>query len=99
VTTIAFFLAEMGDKMQIATAVLAARYDALVAVIAGTTIGMPRTFPSSSPASRRRPHSVRRVAESRCGHLRRDGHLGAVERRVNVTARRCAAREPAHRPV
>jgi len=40
VTTVAFFLAEMGDKTQIATAVLAARYDALVAVIAGTTIGM-----------------------------------------------------------
>jgi len=40
VTTIAFFLAEMGDKTQIATAVLAARYDALVAVVAGTTLGM-----------------------------------------------------------
>jgi putative Ca2+/H+ antiporter (TMEM165/GDT1 family) len=40
VTTTAFFLAEMGDKTQIATAVLAARYDSLVAVIAGTTVGM-----------------------------------------------------------
>ena len=41
VTTLAFFLAEMGDKTQIATVMLAARYDdALVAVVAGTTLGM-----------------------------------------------------------
>jgi putative Ca2+/H+ antiporter (TMEM165/GDT1 family) len=39
-TLIAFFLVEMGDKTQIATVALAARYDALVAVVAGTTIGM-----------------------------------------------------------
>ena len=39
-TAVSFFLVEMGDKTQIATAVLAARYDALVAVIAGTTLGM-----------------------------------------------------------
>ena len=39
-TTVAFFLAEMGDKTQIATVALAARYDALVAVVAGTTLGM-----------------------------------------------------------
>ena len=40
VTTISFFLAEMGDKTQIATAILAARFDSLVAVVAGTTLGM-----------------------------------------------------------
>jgi putative Ca2+/H+ antiporter (TMEM165/GDT1 family) len=39
-TLIAFFLVEMGDKTQIATIALAAHYDALVAVVAGTTIGM-----------------------------------------------------------
>jgi len=39
-TVIAFFLAEMGDKTQIATVALAARYDDLVAVVAGTTLGM-----------------------------------------------------------
>ena len=39
-TVLAFFLAEMGDKTQIATVALAARYDALVAVVAGTTLGM-----------------------------------------------------------
>ena len=40
VTAIAFFLAEMGDKTQIATAVLGARYEPLWAVVAGTTLGM-----------------------------------------------------------
>ena len=40
VTVITFFLAEMGDKTQIATAILAARFDSLVAVVAGTTLGM-----------------------------------------------------------
>jgi Ca2+/H+ antiporter, TMEM165/GDT1 family len=39
-TVIAFFLAEMGDKTQIATVALAARYHDLVAVVAGTTLGM-----------------------------------------------------------
>jgi Ca2+/H+ antiporter, TMEM165/GDT1 family len=39
-TVVAFFLAEMGDKTQIATVALAARYDALLAVVAGTTLGM-----------------------------------------------------------
>ena len=39
-TLIAFFLAEMGDKTQIATVALAAQYDAFVAVVAGTTLGM-----------------------------------------------------------
>ncbi|KQW00762.1 TMEM165/GDT1 family protein [Rhizobacter sp. Root1221] len=39
-TVIAFFLAEMGDKTQIATVALAARYHDLVAVVAGTTCGM-----------------------------------------------------------
>ncbi|MDP9043757.1 MAG: TMEM165/GDT1 family protein [Pseudomonadota bacterium] len=39
-TVIGFFLAEMGDKTQIATVALAARYHDLVAVVAGTTLGM-----------------------------------------------------------
>ena len=39
-TVIAFFLAEMGDKTQIATVMLAARYNQLVWVTAGTTLGM-----------------------------------------------------------
>ena len=39
-TLIAFFLAEMGDKTQVATVALAAQYQALFAVVAGTTFGM-----------------------------------------------------------
>lgn len=39
-TLIAFFLAEMGDKTQVATVALAAQYQALIAVVAGTTFGM-----------------------------------------------------------
>lgn len=39
-TLIAFFMAEMGDKTQVATVALAAQYQALMAVVAGTTLGM-----------------------------------------------------------
>ncbi|RYX88703.1 MAG: TMEM165/GDT1 family protein [Comamonadaceae bacterium] len=39
-TAVAFFLAEMGDKTQIATVMLAARYNAWALVVAGTTLGM-----------------------------------------------------------
>jgi Ca2+/H+ antiporter, TMEM165/GDT1 family len=39
-TLIAFFLLEMGDKTQIATVALAAKYSSLVGVVAGTTLGM-----------------------------------------------------------
>ena len=39
-TVVAFFLAEMGDKTQIATVMLAAQYQSWVWVVAGTTLGM-----------------------------------------------------------
>lgn len=39
-TVIAFFLAEMGDKTQVATVALAAEYASLFWVVAGTTLGM-----------------------------------------------------------
>ncbi len=39
-TLVAFFLAEMGDKTQIATVALAAQYQSFFAVVAGTTLGM-----------------------------------------------------------
>jgi putative Ca2+/H+ antiporter (TMEM165/GDT1 family) len=39
-TVVVFFLAEMGDKTQIATVMLAAQYNAWFAVVAGTTLGM-----------------------------------------------------------
>lgn len=39
-TLIAFFLAEMGDKTQVATVALAANYASVVSVVLGTTLGM-----------------------------------------------------------
>lgn len=39
-TAIAFFFVEMGDKTQVATAALAARFQDVVMVTAGTTLGM-----------------------------------------------------------
>ena len=39
-TTLAFFIVEMGDKTQIATVALAARYSELAVVVGGTTLGM-----------------------------------------------------------
>ena len=39
-TVLAFFIAEMGDKTQVATVALAARYTSMWAVVAGTTFGM-----------------------------------------------------------
>jgi putative Ca2+/H+ antiporter (TMEM165/GDT1 family) len=39
-TLVAFFIAEMGDKTQVATVMLAARYNAWLPVVLGTTLGM-----------------------------------------------------------
>ncbi len=56
-TVVAFFLAEMGDKTQIATVALAAQFNAFYAVVAGTTLGMmianvPAVFLGSKIANR-----------------------------------------------
>jgi len=39
-TLVVFFLVEMGDKTQLATVALAARFESLAAVVLGTTLGM-----------------------------------------------------------
>jgi putative Ca2+/H+ antiporter (TMEM165/GDT1 family) len=39
-TVVSFFLAEMGDKTQVATVALAARFHAFLPVVAGSTVGM-----------------------------------------------------------
>ena len=39
-TAVIFFMLEMGDKTQIATAILAARFNDLMPVVMGTTVGM-----------------------------------------------------------
>lgn len=66
VTVIAFFLAEIGDKTQVATMVLAAKFDSLAAVILGTTCGMliadvPVVFIGKS-ASAKIPFKAVRIA-------------------------------------
>ena len=40
ITLVSFFLVEMGDKTQVATVVLAAKFNALVPVVSGTTLGL-----------------------------------------------------------
>jgi putative Ca2+/H+ antiporter (TMEM165/GDT1 family) len=66
-TTVAFFIAEIGDKTQVATVLLAARYSPLWEVIAGTTAGMlaanvPVVLLGSRFAERLPLRAARRVA-------------------------------------
>ena len=66
-TVFAFFLAEMGDKTQIVTVALAAQYQDLLAVVAGTTLGMmlanvPVIYLGSRFANRLNPKAVHIVA-------------------------------------
>ncbi|HUG23937.1 TMEM165/GDT1 family protein [Piscinibacter sp.] len=66
-TVVAFFLAEMGDKTQIATVALAAQYAVLLPVVAGTTLGMmianvPAVLVGERLAHRLPMLAVRRVA-------------------------------------
>jgi putative Ca2+/H+ antiporter (TMEM165/GDT1 family) len=67
VTTIAFFLAEMGDKTQVATVMLAAKYESLVQVVIGTTLGMlaanvPVVFLGSAAALKLPVALIRKIA-------------------------------------
>lgn len=66
-TAIAFFLLEMGDKTQIATIALAAKYESLAAVVGGTTLGMmlanvPAVFLGEVAATKLPMRVVRAVA-------------------------------------
>lgn len=66
-TVLAFFLAEMGDKTQVATVALAARFDSLWMVVAGTTLGMmianvPAVLFGEAAARRLPTHVVHRGA-------------------------------------
>ena len=67
VTLVAFFLAEIGDKTQLATVALAARFDSLVAVVAGTTVGMlladvPAVFLSDRASTKIPFKAIRMIA-------------------------------------
>lgn len=66
-TLVTFFLAEMGDKTQIATVALAAHYASPVWVVAGTTLGMliadvPAVFIGDKLADRIPMALVHRIA-------------------------------------
>jgi putative Ca2+/H+ antiporter (TMEM165/GDT1 family) len=66
-TLIAFFLLEMGDKTQIATVALAVKYSSLLAVVAGTTLGMmlanvPAVLLGEVAAQKLPMHIVHRIA-------------------------------------
>jgi putative Ca2+/H+ antiporter (TMEM165/GDT1 family) len=67
VTVVAFFLAEIGDKTQVATVMLAAKFPSLLAVVIGTTIGMlianaPVVFAGNLAADRIPFKAIRVVA-------------------------------------
>jgi putative Ca2+/H+ antiporter (TMEM165/GDT1 family) len=66
-TLVTFFLAEMGDKTQIATVALAAHYPSPLMVVAGTTLGMliadvPAVFIGDKLADRIPMKLVHRIA-------------------------------------
>ena len=69
-TLVAFFMAEMGDKTQIVTAALGARFHDILWVASGTTIGMmlantPAVFIGERAASRIPVKPLRYVAGRR----------------------------------
>ena len=73
-TSVAFFLAEMGDKTQLATVAFAAKYPSFWAVVAGTTLGMllanvPVVLVGERIMQRLPAHAVRRAAAAVFGAL------------------------------
>lgn len=82
-TLVTFFLAEMGDKTQIATVAMAAHFPNPVMVVIGTTLGMliadvPAVFVGDR-FSKRASHEA--GALHRGGDVRGDGCAGPVEDR------------------
>ncbi|BAN50526.1 hypothetical protein PCA10_47940 [Metapseudomonas resinovorans NBRC 106553] len=68
-TLVAFFLAEMGDKTQVATVMLAAQYPHFIMVVLGTTLGMlianvPVVLAGNFAADRLPLTLIRRLASS-----------------------------------
>jgi putative Ca2+/H+ antiporter (TMEM165/GDT1 family) len=84
-TLVAFFLAEMGDKTQVATIALAAQYHAFFSVVAGTTLGMmianvPAVFLGDRIAHRMPVRLVHSIAAAIFAVLGIATLLGAGER-------------------
>ena len=74
ITLLTFFLAEMGDKTQLATVMLAAKFPSLLSVIAGTTLGMmiadvPAVFLGKMSADKIPFKAIRIVAAALFGIL------------------------------
>ena len=83
-TLVAFFIAEMGDKTQVATVALAAQYQAFFAVVAGTTLGMmiantPAVLLGDKLAGRLPVRLVHRIAAAIFAVLGIATLLGAAE--------------------
>ncbi|MBW5412368.1 hypothetical protein GM154_04700 [Pseudomonas sp. MAG002Y] len=73
-TLVAFFLAEMGDKTQVATVMLAAQYPHFILVVMGTTLGMlvanvPVVLAGNFAADRLPLVLIRRLAATAFGIL------------------------------
>jgi len=84
-TLVTFFLAEMGDKTQLATVALAAHYGTPVPVVAGTTLGMlaadvPAVFLGERFAARVPMKAVHLVAAAIFAALGAATLLGASSR-------------------
>ena len=97
-TTIAFFIAEIGDKTQVATVLLAAKYSPLWQVVAGTTLGMLLANVPVVAAGQplRIAAAVARGADRGGAGVPGAGVLGAVRRRSGraraMSSERAAAR-------
>jgi len=73
-TVASFFLAEMGDKTQLATVALAARFDSVLPVVAGSTLGMlavdiPTVLFGGYAAARIDTRGTRRAAAARFARI------------------------------
>lgn len=84
-TVVAFFMAEMGDKTQVATVALVAQYHAFFSVVAGTTLGMmianvPAVLLGDRVAHRMPVRAVHGIAAAIFGLLGVATLLGAGER-------------------
>lgn len=84
-TLVAFFIAEMADKTQVATVALAAQYQAVTAVVMGTTLGMlianvPAVFLGNRIATRMPVRLVHTIAAVIFAILGAATLLGAGER-------------------
>lgn len=81
-TFVTFFLAEIGDKTQLATVALAARYPDLIQVVAGTTLGMLiADIPAVILGEKGRSETAAQVDSHHCRRHLRDAGCGGADGR------------------